>query len=124
VADLDDPALTDRIVGLKATRDQAQADALQAQAMLESSAHHAVTPQMLRQLAQSARNWMRVDGGGYRRDHLRLLAPRVEVADKEVRITGSKRNLLRTLVAISSSGVKSDTLGVPSFVPKWRTTVH
>jgi hypothetical protein len=84
--------------------------------MLESSAHHAVTPQMLRQFAQSARNWMRVDGGGYRRDHLRLLAPRVEVADKEVRITGSKRNLLRTLVAISSSGVKSDTLGVPSFV--------
>ena len=34
---------------------------------------------------------------------------------------GSKSNLLRTLVAIYSSGVKSDTLGVPSFVPKWRT---
>jgi predicted TIM-barrel fold metal-dependent hydrolase len=32
----------------------------------------------------------------------------------------SKSNLLRTLVAISSSGIKSDILGVPSFVPKWR----
>ena len=63
---------------------------------------------------------MRADGGGYRRDHLRLLAQRVEVADKEVRITGSKSNLLRTLVAISSSGAKSDSLGVPSSVLKWR----
>jgi site-specific DNA recombinase len=120
VADLDDPALKDRIAGLKATRDQAQADALRAQAMLESATHQAVTPQMLRQFANTARKRMRADGGGYRRDHLRLLAQRVEVADKEVRIMGSKSNLLRNLAAISSSGVKSDTLGVPSFVPKWR----
>ena len=55
-------------------------------------------------------------GGGYRRYHLRLLAQRVELEDKEVRTMGSKSNLLRTLVAISNSGVKSDTLGVPSFV--------
>ena len=80
----------------------------------------AVTPQMLRQFANRARKRMRADEGGYRRDHLRLLAQRVEVADKEVRIMGSKSDLLRTLVALSSSGVKSDTLGVPSFVPKWR----
>lgn len=58
---------------------------------------------------------MRVDEGGCCRVHLRLLAQRVEVADKEVRITGSKSNLLRTLAAISDGGVKSDTLGVPSF---------
>ncbi|WP_264817712.1 recombinase family protein, partial [Acidomonas methanolica] len=120
VADLDDPALKDRITGLKATRDQAQADALRAQTMLESATHQAVTPQMLRQFADTARKRMHLDGGGYRRDHLRLLAQRVEVEDKEVRIMGSKSNLLRTLVAISSSGVKSDSLGVPSFVPKWR----
>jgi hypothetical protein len=63
VADLDDPALKDRIAGLKATRDQAQADALRAQAMLESAAHQAVTPQMLRQFANAARNRMPADGG-------------------------------------------------------------
>lgn len=34
---------------------------------------------------------------------------------------GSKSNLLRTLAAISSSGVKSDALGVSSFVLKWRS---
>jgi len=44
---------------------------------------------------------MRVEGGGYRRDHLRALAQRVEVADREVRIMGSKSDLLRTLAAIS-----------------------
>ena len=53
-------------------------------------------------LAQAARKQMRADGGSYRRDHLRLLSQRVEVADKEVRSMGSKSNLLRTLAAISN----------------------
>jgi len=62
---------------------------------------------------------MRIDGGGYRRDHLRALAQRVEVAEDEVRIMGSKGDLLRTLAA--ASGVKSATPGVRSSVLKWRT---
>jgi site-specific DNA recombinase len=37
---------------------------------------------------------------------------------KEVRIMGSKIELLRTLVAASSA--KTAGFGVPSFVPKWR----
>jgi site-specific DNA recombinase len=61
---------------------------------------------------------MRTDSGGYRRDHLRALAQRVEVDAKEVRIIGSKSELLRTLVAVSSA--KTAGFGVPSFVPKWR----
>ncbi|HVZ06472.1 hypothetical protein [Rhodopila sp.] len=52
--------------------------------------------------------------GGYRRNHLRLLAQRVEVEDKEVRIMGSKNGLLRTLTA--SAGVRSAAGGVRSFV--------
>jgi site-specific DNA recombinase len=60
---------------------------------------------------------MRTDSGGYRRDHLRALAQRVEVDAKEVRIMGSKSVLLRTLVAASA---KTAGFGVPSFVPKWR----
>jgi hypothetical protein len=55
------------------------------------------------------------------RDHLRALAQRVEVDAKEVRIMGAKSVLLRTLVA--TSGVKTASFGVPSFVPKWRATV-
>src|SRR3546814_18867936 len=71
VADLADPALKDRIDGLKAIRDQAKADADRAQAMLQNSGQKAVTPQMLRKFASTARERIRLDGGGYRRDHLR-----------------------------------------------------
>jgi site-specific DNA recombinase len=118
VADLDDPALKERILGLKAIRDQAQADAERAATMLESSAQQAVTLQMVQKFARTARSRIRIDGGGYRRDHLRALAQRVEVADGEVRIMGSKSDLLRTLAA--ASGVKSATSGVRSSVLKWR----
>ncbi len=63
---------------------------------------------------------MRIEAGGYRRDHLRALAQRVEV-DRETHIIGHKSALLRTLVA--ASGGKSAGFGVPSLVPKWRATV-
>ena len=97
VADLNDPALKDRIDGLKAIRDQAKADAERAQAMLENSGSKAVTPQMVRTLAETARQRIWLEGGGYRRDHLRALAQRVEVADGKVRIIGSKSRLLQVL---------------------------
>jgi site-specific DNA recombinase len=47
------------------------------------------------------------------------LAQRVEVADTEVRIMGSKSELLRTLIA--ASGGKWVAFGVQSSVLKWRT---
>ena len=114
VADLDDPALKDRIDGLKAIRDQAKADAERAQAMLQNSGSQAVTPQMLSKFAHAARQRIRLEGGGYRRDHLRALAQRVEVADSEVKIIGSKSRLLQTLVANGGAG------GVPTQGLKWR----
>ena len=118
VADLDDPALKDRIAGLKSTRDQAQTDAERTAAVLENAGPQTITPAMVRKFATTARERIRIAGGGYRRDHLRALAQRVEVADREVRIMGSKSDLLRTLAA--ASGVKSATPGVRSSVPKWR----
>ncbi|WP_420731389.1 recombinase family protein [Hwanghaeella sp. 1Z406] len=94
VVNLDDPALKNRIDGLKAIRDQARADADRAQAMLQNSGQKAVTPRMLRKFAATARERIRLEGGGYRRDHLRALAQRVEVAEGEVRIMRSKSRLL------------------------------
>ena len=73
-------------------------------------------PKFQRTFARTARKRMRTDGGGYRRDHLRALAQRVEVDQKELRIMGSKSVLLRTLVAASSA--KTAGFGVPSYVPK------
>ena len=92
--------------------------ALSAAAMLSSSGQQAITPQMVQRFARTARERIRIDGGGYRRDHLRALARRVEVADDEIRIMGSKGNLLRTLAA--ASGAKPATSGVRSSVLKWR----
>jgi site-specific DNA recombinase len=69
---------------------------------LEASGGKAVSPQMLRKFAETTRQRIRLEGGGYRRDHLRALAQRVEVYDGEVRIIGSKSRLLHILTAKNS----------------------
>jgi site-specific DNA recombinase len=115
VAKLDDADLKDRIATLKVTRDQARVDADRASALLDSTSQQAITPAMLSKFAKTARERIRLPSGGYRRDHLRALAQRVEVDEREVRIIGSKGDLLRTLAeALAPIGT------VPSFVPKWR----
>ncbi len=68
----------------------------------------------VQRFARKARERIRIDGGGYRRDHLRALAQRVEVADREVRILRSKSNLLHTLTA--AAGAKPATPCVRSSV--------
>jgi site-specific DNA recombinase len=117
VADLSDPMLKDRIAELKAISDQARADAKRAEDAIERLGP-SITPRALKTFARQARRRMRTESGGYRRDHLRALAQRVEVEAKEVRIMGSKSELLRTLVA--ASGARTAGFGVTSFVPKWR----
>jgi site-specific DNA recombinase len=114
IANITDAALKDRIDSLKAMRDQAKADATRAEAMLDSSDAKAITPQMVNAFAKSARQRMRLDDGSYRRDHLRALAQRVEVAEGEVRIMGSKSRLLQTLTANGGVNV------VPTQGLNWR----
>jgi site-specific DNA recombinase len=117
IADLSDPMLKNRIAELKAIGDQGRADAERAQDAMDRVGP-SITPQALKTFARQARKRMHTESGGYRRDHLRALAQRVEVDAKELRIMGSKSELLRTLVAASSA--KTAGFGVPSFVPKWR----
>jgi site-specific DNA recombinase len=100
-------------------RDQAQADAERATSAVERLGP-AITPESLRRFALAARRKLRNEDGTYRRDHLRALAQRVEVVDpSEIRILGTKTELLRTLVA--AAGVESAVAGVRRFIPKWRT---
>src|SRR5439155_16149552 len=80
VADLSDPMRKDRIGELKATPDQARLDAERAEDAIERGGP----------FARTARKRMRTDGGGYRRDHLRAFAQRVEVDQKELRIMERK----------------------------------
>ena len=104
VADLDDPDLKHRIASLKAIRDQSRLDADRASAMLVSAGQKAITAPMLAKFAQTARERMRLPGGGYRCDRLRALVQRVEVNDGEGRIPASKSDLLCTLAAAGVAG--------------------
>ena len=94
IVDLGGPAFRDRIDGLKAIRDQAKAEAERAQAMLQNSGSQTVTPQVLRKFSDTARQRIRLEGSAYRRDHIRALAQRVEVAEGEIGIMGSKSRLV------------------------------
>jgi site-specific DNA recombinase len=111
-------AESDRVVELKSIGDQARADAARAERAAERL-DPSITPKSLKTFAREARKRMRTETGGYRRDHLRALAQRVEVDQTEVRIMSSKAQLLRALVAVS--GAEKAGFCVPSYVPKWRT---
>jgi hypothetical protein len=118
VADVKDRLLKDRIAELTAMRDQARTDAER----IEASATRqgpAPTPAAPATFAKAACNRMRQGNRGYRRDHLRALAQRVEVDETEVRIIGSKSRLPRTPTA--ANGGEPAASGVPGFVPNWRT---
>lgn len=119
IFDPKEPALAERMAGLRGIHDQALADARRIEAMLENAGDKAITPEAIRKLAASAREKMRLAGGGYRRDHLRALAQRVEVGEREVHISGSKTELLRVLT--STDAAKTSMISVPTSVPKWRT---
>lgn len=106
----------ERVTELKAIRDQARAHAERAEGALDRAEHHTAGAEIIR---QDARKRMRTESGGYRRDHLRALAQRVEVDAKEVRIMGTKSVLQRALVAACER--KNGRFGVPNFVPNWRT---
>ncbi|WP_374392090.1 hypothetical protein [Sphingopyxis sp.] len=67
----------------------------------------------------AAHDGLRMEAGGYRPDQLRAFAQRVEVADDEVRIMGSRSELRPSLVA--ASRVDMAGYGVPTSVVKWRT---
>lgn len=77
MAAIDDTGLKDRIAGLKAIRDQATADAEWVQVTLDSSGNQAITADMIDALSDAARGSLKMEGGGYRRDHLRAFAQRV-----------------------------------------------
>ncbi|MBB3772526.1 hypothetical protein FHS55_003147 [Angulomicrobium tetraedrale] len=83
--------------GPKATRHPAEADAERAPAMLQNAGRKPVTSAMLSKFASVSRQRIRLEGAGYRRDHLRALAQRVEFVEGEVRISGSKCQTSRSV---------------------------
>jgi site-specific DNA recombinase len=102
---------------LKAVRGQARADAERAIGAQERVGP-VVIPRSIKTFAREARKRLRCDGVGYRRNYLRVLAQRVDVDLRELRIVGTKSKLPRTLIA--ALGAKTVGFSVPRSVPKWR----
>ena len=117
VADIGDPALKTRLTELAAVRDQAQAEAERAASAIERAGPQ-LTQDKVIAFAEAARARLRTSDGGYRRDHLRAVAQRIEVSKTEARILGSRTELLRTIAAGAS--VQTAANGVPTSGLKWR----
>jgi len=89
ISDVSDPMLKARAIELKAIGDQARTDAERAEGALDRLGP-TITPQALKTFASQARKRMRTEPGGYRRDHLRALAQRVEWTRKKFASWGRK----------------------------------
>ena len=83
---------------------------------LDGSGDRAITPHMIDALSQAARSSLRIEEGGYWRDHLRAFAQRIEVADM-----GRKLELLQTIVAASSRETVASAVRSSILKLKWRT---
>ena len=115
VLDLDDPNLKSRLADLKRTRDAAGEDVKRAEARSGPKAA-TLTPELVRRFGVEARAKLRNEAGGFRRHYVQALVQRVEVADDEIRISGSPGRLLQ---ALSTSNVGSKSSEVRSFEPGW-----
>lgn len=117
LVDMGDASFKARIMELASIRDQARSDAERAVAHIERISPE-ITPESLRAFAVTARRKLRHDDGSYARNYIRAVAQRVDVISKtDVRIRGTRTELLRTLTA--ASGVEAAVLGVRGIGPKW-----
>src|SRR5262249_5032251 len=79
-----------------------------------------ITPSVLLMFSEEARRRIKAQDGSFRRHHLQALVQRVEVGMDEIRIKGSKIQLLRELVGSDGKrGVETSGPEVRIFVPKW-----
>ena len=117
LVDMGDASFKARITELTSIRDQARSDAERAVAHIERISPE-ITPDSLRAFALAARRKLRYEDGTYARNYVRAVAQRVDVISKtDVRIRGTRTELLRTLTA--ASGVEAAVLGVRGTGPKW-----
>jgi site-specific DNA recombinase len=70
---------------------------------------------MVSRFGIEARKRLRDESGGFRRHYVQGLVQRVEVADDEVRITGTPERLLQSLASLNVSSSPE----VRGFEPRW-----
>jgi hypothetical protein len=72
---------------------------------------HVLSPKNVTRFSDALRAKLRDNNPAFRKSYLRTFIKRVEVGEKEIRISGPKAALL--------SGLAADTGAVPSFAPEW-----
>ncbi|WP_132264986.1 recombinase family protein [Novosphingobium sp. PhB57] len=110
----DDPQIATELNNIRAQRTSAEADIAVLERQLEIGDRR-ITPAIVSQFGELLRRKLSGPDPKLRREYVHLLVDRVEVGDRDIRISGQNSALQRALVA-------SQTLGamVPKAERKWR----
>jgi site-specific DNA recombinase len=111
----EDPAMRERLVGLKLQRDQIAKEIGELQNRMASSSP-LITPEKVARVGALLRDKLHEGRSEFRQAYARLVMEEVRVTDDEIRISGSKSVLARC----AAEGVAEPAPGVLSFVQEWR----
>jgi site-specific DNA recombinase len=111
----EDPAMRERLVGLKLQRDQIAKEIGELQNRVASSSP-TITSEKIARVGALLRDKLYEGPSEFRQAYARLLVEEVRVTDEEIRICGSKSVLARC----ASEGVADPAPRVLSFVQEWR----
>lgn len=111
----DDPQVATELASIRAQRTSTKADITMLERQLDNGDRR-ITPAIIAKFGDLLERKLRGPDPKTRREYVHLLVDRVEIGDREIRITGRNTMLERAVVA-------SQTLGavVPKAERKWRT---
>jgi hypothetical protein len=111
----EDPAMRERLVGLKLHRDQIAKEIGQLQNQMASSTP-TITPEKVARVGGLLRDKLYQGAPEFRQAYARLLMDEVRITEEEICISGSKSVLARC----AAEGVAEPVPKVLSFVQEWR----
>ena len=115
VMDPSDPALRERMIALKLTRDEMAREAGELQKII-TSGQPTITQEKITRVAEVLRDKLYNGTPEFRQAYARLLMDEINVTDDEIRISGSTAVLARAV----SEGMHTPMPPVLSYVREWR----
>lgn len=110
----DDPTVATELGNIRSQRVSTEADIAVLERQL-AAGDRRITPSILASFGQLLERKLRGPDDKVRREYIRLLVDRVEVGDREIRISGRNASLERAIVASQAPGA-----GVPKAEREWR----
>lgn len=111
----DDPQVASELGNIRAQKASTQADIAVLERQLDAGDRR-ITPAIIAKFSDLLRHKLHEPDGRTRKEYIHLLVDRVEVGDREVRITGRNAMLERAIMASQTPGA-----AVPKAEQKWRT---